>query len=264
MIKSFFSALSLILLVFTLRESTDATPLTGVIKSETGQPVAKVKVLTYAPLEKRTKFLSVDMTTHRYEVLSDEKGFFRLPDHGRVVYFMHPDKRSATKILSLSVKTIQLVMEAASASLWKVPQCSAVPDANARTGIAFKVLQPAGVQGRKGVRFGLDTYSYGYEMPDGKFEVMVNWQDSTSDHPSEGWLLEAKEFTERVWIAGNRVGYDIRGERQDGKVWRFVSYRWGAISYQGNVKEAAHVFDQMIDGMCFNEEEAKKYPDENF
>jgi len=43
-----------------------------------------------------------------------------------------------------------------------------------------------------------------------------------------------------------------------------VSYRWGAISYQGNSLEAAKVFDNMIDGICFDDGDAKKYPKENF
>ena len=154
-------------------------------------------------------------------------------------------------------------MEEVAATLWKVPQCKVESD-KARSGIAFKVLVPDDVQAKKDVRFDLAAYLYGYQMPDGKFEVMVNWQDSTSSHPSEDTLLEAKEFTERVWVAGERFGYDIRGERRDGKVWRFVNYRWGAISYQGNSREAAKEFDKMIDGMCFDEEDAKKYPDDNF
>lgn len=241
-----------------------ATPLSGLIKSEASQPIPKVKVITYAPLDKQTKFLGLNMTTKRHEAYSDEKGVFRLPDHGRIVYFTHPEKRPLTKIVDFSASTLHVTMEEASATLWKVPQCSAIPDANHRPGIAFKVNVPDGVIVKKDVRFDLDVYYYGYRMPEGKFEVMVNWQDSTSAHPSEEWLLEAKRFTERVWMAGKRLGYDIRGERPDGKVWRYVVYRWGALSYQGNSSEAAKIFDKMIDGMCFSEEDAKKYPDEDW
>jgi len=261
--KDIISSCLLAFISVGFQVSAGATPLSGIIKSEKGQPIPKVKVLTEAPLQKQTKFLGMNMTTQRYEVISDQKGFFRLPDHGRVVYFTHPARRPVTKILPLSATTIEVVMEAAAATLWKVPQCNADSD-KARTGIAFKVFAPDEVLVKKGVRFGLDIYYYGYRMPDGKFEVMVNWQDSTSSHPREKTLLESKEFTERVWVAGNRFGYDIRGEMRDGKVWRFVSYRWGAITYQGNSGESAQVFDRMIDGMCFDEGDAKKYPNENF
>jgi hypothetical protein len=43
-----------------------------------------------------------------------------------------------------------------------------------------------------------------------------------------------------------------------------VSYRWGAISYQSNSLEAAKVLDDMIGGMCFDNEDGRKYPKENF
>ena len=82
------SIISVFLLVFigiTLESSAGATPLSGTIKSEKGQPIPKVKVLTYAPIQKQTQFLGMNMSMQRYEVMSDEKGLFRLPDHGRIV-----------------------------------------------------------------------------------------------------------------------------------------------------------------------------------
>ncbi|MGH9941376.1 MAG: hypothetical protein ACRD9R_03335 [Pyrinomonadaceae bacterium] len=258
MIKNFISVFLLVFIGTAFDLSARAAPLNGVIKSEKGQSIPNVKVLTYAPLQRQTEY-----PAQRYEVISDAKGRFRLPAHGRIVHFTHPEQRPVTKILPLSATTIQVVMEEVTATLWKVPQCQ-VESGRTRTGIAFKVVAPDDVQAKNGVRFDLDTYFYGYQMPDGKFEVMVNWQDSTSSHPSEETLLEAKHFTERVWVSGERFGYDTRGERRDGKVWRFVNYRWGAISYQGNSREAAKAFDKMIDGMCFDEEDAKKYPNENF
>jgi len=230
--KGIISSCLFALISIGFQLSAVATPLSGIIKSEKGQPIPKVKVLTYAPLQKQTKFLGMNMTTQRYEVVSNEKGFFHLPDHGRVVYFTHPAQRPVTKILPLSATTIEVVMEGAAATLWKVPQCNADSD-KARTGLAFKVFAPDEVLVKKGVRFGLDIYYYGYRMPDGKFEVMVNWQNSTSSHPREQTLLESKEFTERVWAAGNRFGYDVRGEMRDGKVWRFVSYRWAQSHIKG-------------------------------
>lgn len=261
--KAIFSILLPLFVGLLFNSSAIATPLTGTIRSDKGRPLAKVKVLTYAPIRKQAKFLGQAMTMQRYEVVSDDKGFFRLPDHGRVIYFTHPELRPVTKIIPLTTATIQVVMEDAAASLWTVPQCKA-ESAKQQAGIAFKVIVPEIVLVKKGVRFDLDVYYYGYKIADGSIEVMVNWQDSTSSHPSEETLIGSKRFTERMWRSGKRFGYDVRGERRDGKVWRFVSYRWGAISYQGNSPEAARVFDMMIDGICFDEEDAKKYPTENF
>ncbi len=257
------SVLFIVFISFVCELCACGTPLSGIIRSDKGQPLAHVKVLTYAPLQKETKSLGLNMTTQRYEVMSDERGFFRLPDHGRVVYFTQRAQRPVTKILALSATTVQVVMEAAAATLWQVPQCKTETD-KAKTGIAFKVLALNNVQAKQDVRFGLDIFYYDYQMPGGQIERMVNWQDSTSSHPREETFLEAKEFTERVWAAGERFGYDVRGERHNGKVWRYVSYRWGALSYQGSSPESAQVFDKMIDGMCFEEQDAKKYPHENF
>jgi hypothetical protein len=130
-----------------------ATPLSGVIKSPNGQPIPKVKVLTFAPLESQTKSLGVNMTTHCYEVVSDATGFFRLPDHGSVVYFTHADQqRPVTKILPLTATNIEVVMEDAATTLWKVPLCKA-NSGEARTGVAFKVVVPDNVLVKKVVQF---------------------------------------------------------------------------------------------------------------
>jgi hypothetical protein len=43
----------------------------------------------------------------------------------------------------------------------------------------------------------------------------------------------------------------------DGKFWRRISLRNGAITYQGNSKEAAKIFDSMIDTMCFDSSAVK-------
>lgn len=257
--KAIFSISLLVLLGLFLESRAVATPLTGTIRDGRRQPLAKVRVLSFAPLPDYARYRG----TRQYEVLSDEKGFFRLPDHGQVIYFMHPELRPVTKILPLSARTVEVVMEEATASLWSVPQCRAESD-KGRTGIAFKVLAPEGVLVRKGTRAGVDVYYYGYQRADGTMEVMVNWEDSTAAHPGEETMLEAKYFTERMWRSGQRFGYDVRGRRPDGKLWRFVSYRWGAITYQGNSPEAAKVFDRMMDGLCFDEEDARKYPAENF
>lgn len=262
--KTIFSTALLVFIGLALEQCAGATPLRGVIKSVNGQPIPKVKVLTFAALQSPTTFMGLSMSTHRYDAISDEKGFFHLPDHGRIIYFTHSaEHRPVTKILPLSATTIQVVMEEAATTLWKVPLCKSTSD-EIRTGVAFKLIVPDGVLVKKILRFDLDTYVYGYQRSDGKFDSMSNWQDSTSSHPEEHILLDAEQFTERVWIGGERFGYDVRGVSRDGKFWRFVSYRWGAISYYDNSPEAAKAFDKMIDGMCFDEADAKKYTNENF
>ena len=82
--------------------------------------------------------------------------------------------------------------------------------------------------------------------------MLINWWESTSLEPAEKYLLESREFSQRMWMSGDKWGYEFRGTMQDGKLWRRISIRNGAITYQGNPKEAAKVFDGMIDAVCFD------------
>jgi len=105
-------------------------------------------------------------------------------------------------------------------------------------------------------RFEEGGYLFGYQIGD-QVEVLINWWESTSLEPGEKYLLESKEFTQRMWSSGGKWGYEFRGTMRDGKVWRRIALRNGAITYQGNTKEAAKVFDSMIDTMCFDESAVK-------
>ncbi len=72
--------------------------------------------------------------------------------------------------------------------------------------------------------------------------------------PDKEFVLASKEFSERTWKSGDITGYEIRGVKSDGKWWRRVSFKGGAIAYQGNSEEAAKVFDSLIDNMCLEEQ----------
>ncbi len=238
---------------FCLASSAKAVELSGVVKSEDGKPLSGVQILTYAPLEEKAESLGTQMSTKRHETTTDSNGFFKLPSHGRVVHFKRQDLRPLTKILDLSVKQIQVTMEDGARSLWKIPSCSSVPDKSKRVGIGFMVIVPENIMVRKDEeRFENGGYFFGYNNG-GRVEVLVNWWESTSLEPSEQYLLDSKEFSERMWVSGKTSGYEIRGVKSDGKLWRRVSLRNGAITYQGNTKESAAVFDKMIDNMCFDE-----------
>jgi hypothetical protein len=53
--------------------------------------------------------------------------------------------------------------------------------------------------------------------------------------------------------SGQTIGHDLRGVKSSGLLWRRVSFRWGAISYQGNSEKSAKIFDKLIDNVCFDE-----------
>ncbi len=229
-----------------------AMELTGAVKSESGKPLNGVKVLTYAPSNEGRKLLGATLMTQRYEVTTDQNGFFRLPSHGRLVYFRRDDLRPLTKTLGLSVSRIKVTMEEGAQSLWKIPLCSSLEDNSQRFGLGFRILVPENMLVKKATQFENGGYLFGYDVL-GNIEVLINWSGSTSLEPDGEYILGSKEFSERAWVSGKTLGYEIRGVNSDGKLWRRVSFRWGAITYQGNSKVAAEAFDRLVDGMCFDE-----------
>ena len=45
----------------------NATELSGIVKSESGKPLPNVRILTYAPTEKKAELLSFPLPSQRYE-----------------------------------------------------------------------------------------------------------------------------------------------------------------------------------------------------
>ena len=249
-------SLILLLVVVTTAVAQDTlvnpVELTGIVKSETGAPLEGVNVLTYAPYSGTMKLGSMRLpaTTKRFEVTTDANGRFKFPSHGRMIYFSRADLRPLTKVVDLSLTQLDVTMEDGSKSLWKIPPCSASDKAN-RVGIGFMVTVPKGVLFKKDNKnFEEGGYVFGYDT-ENQGEILINWWGSTSLEPEEDYLFESKEFSERKWTSGDKSGHEFRGIR-NGKVWRRVALRNGAITYMGNSKEAAAVFDSMIDTMCFD------------
>lgn len=247
----------LLIAIIGLSSRGSATELSGVIKSEDGKPLSGVQILTYAPAGPADILgMHVTTSTKRYEVSTKPDGSFSIPSHGQLVYFHRTDLRPLTKIVDLAIKRIEVTMEEGTRTLWKVPACSST-NKSTRVGVGFMVTVPENVMVKKDDgRFEEGGYLLGYRS--GKqVEVLINWWGSTSLEPEDKYLLESREFSQRMWVSGEKWGYEFRGTLLDGKVWRRIAIRNGAITYQGNTKEAAKVFDSMIDGMCFDESAVK-------
>lgn len=251
-IKILFSFFSIVLFCLCLASTTNAVQLTGYVKSKTGKPLSGVEVLTYAPLIEKNPSANIPKGTQRYSVKTDVNGFFSFPNHGQVIHFRNQNLRPLSKVVDLKAKELSVIMEDVNESLWKVPLCSSISDKSKREGQLFKLLLPENIILKKQEEPDGEVYLFG--LPLGKqIEVMVNWTDASSMEPDEKFVLASKEFSERTWKSGNISGYEIRGIKSDGKWWRRVSFKGGAIAYQGNSEEAAEVFDSLIDNMCLEE-----------
>lgn len=238
--------------IVMLSSTSSAVEITGVVKSEDGKPLAGVQIKTHAPAGPAKIFgIQVAESTKDFEATTDASGAFKLPAHGRVIYFHRDDLRPLALIVALELQQIEATMEVGSRSLWKIPACTA-NDKATRAGVGFMVTSAPNVMVRKDTdRFENGGYFFGYQAGP-KVELMVNWWESTSLHPQEEFLIESREFSLRKWSSGEKWGYEYRGIMPDGKMWRRVTLKNGALAYQGLSKEAAGAFDQMIDDMCFD------------
>jgi hypothetical protein len=70
--------------------------------------------------------------------------------------------------------------------------------------------------------------------------------------PPYAWILNATEFSERSYKAGDVEGADMRGRLRDGTYWRFVGRLGESLQYSGLSQEQAAYFDRIIDGACTN------------
>ena len=247
--------MKVILLLITtvvLTSTSSAAEIKGVVKSEDGKPLAGVEIKTDAPAGP-AKILGIQVaeSTKGYEAKTDLSGAFELPAHGRVIYFYRDDLRPLALVVALGLRQIEVTMEEGSGSLWKIPACTA-HDKASRIGVGFMVTASEKVMVRKDTdRFEDGGYFFAYRVGP-KVELMVNWWESTSLHPEEKFLIESRDFTLRKWSSGEKWGYEYRGTMPDGRMWRRVTLKNGAITYQTTSKEAAGAFDQLIDDMCFD------------
>src|SRR4030095_6198482 len=140
----------ILILTFTLTTVANAAELNGVVKSATGAPLRGVQILTYAPHAGTIDLGSMTLpaSSKRYEVTTDANGKFKIPSHGKVIFFYRDDLRPLSKIVELSVMQLYVVMEDGAKSLWKVPSCSA-SDKASRVGVGFMMIVPKDVLVKK-------------------------------------------------------------------------------------------------------------------
>ncbi|MFL6336054.1 MAG: hypothetical protein ACJ754_22330 [Pyrinomonadaceae bacterium] len=77
-------------------------------------------------------------------------------------------------------------------------------------------------------------------------------------HPSQELMNASVEVKERKWACAENGGLDFSGRTRDGKRWRRVSYFLGFAAYENVPEETARRLDEVIDGMCCDDEYFKE------
>jgi hypothetical protein len=231
-----FLAAALFVAAFCIKASS--SELTGTVESQSGHPLADVSVISVG--------------SNRDETKTDANGFFKLPDHGRVVFFRHKDFRPITKVLDSDVTNLDVILDDAIGSERLVPSCASTDNREKRIGYESKYLVPKGLKVRR-VRDADYVEWILYSKKD-KREWLELWSGPTVSNgfPRDELLTSSESFTERYWRCEMGGGIDMRGRSKNGMRWRFTSLPYGLATYENVSEETAAIFDLIIDGACWD------------
>jgi Carboxypeptidase regulatory-like domain len=225
--------LSSVVLLLSLSMVTSADELTGTVRSKSGKPLANVSVTSQCERCVQTK--------------TDANGFFRLPAHGRVVFFRYPGFRPLSKILDSTPTAVQIVLEESAQSEWKVPSHQNASRAERYIGDESKLAVPRRMVLKKVQD--ADYLLYVIHDRKNKRELLEVWfgLNVSRGYPPDDLLISSSEFTERSWMCDIGTGVDLRGRLKSGERWRWISLVLGMATYRVTSEEAANSFDRIID-----------------
>jgi hypothetical protein len=232
------------------------TPLTGTVKSKEGQPLSRISVYSF---DDRGTMAPKD--GRRFDELTDSRGRFSLRNHGRVVYFGHRDFQPLAKVIDYSTSRVNVVLEAEHNN-WDVPLCagSTAYQKNKDHFVSIQSFlypslflpQPRGVKFKKvrDVDYELYIFAYG---PSEQGNVLQGWFGlNAADYSvSAESLVKSTNFKERWAKFGDVSALEIYGQSMEGKYWRYLSFDTSALFYKDASKEAADVFDDMLQKICY-------------
>jgi len=189
---------------------------------------------------------------------TDASGFFRLPAHGRVVFFRHPGFRPLSKILDSTTTIVQIVLEESAQSEWKVPSHQIAGRAERYIGDESKLAVPKGMMLKKVQDTDYQLYII-YDRKN-KHDLLEVWfgLNVSSGYPPDDLLISSSEFTERSWTCETGRGADLRGRSKIGDRWRWTSLLSGMARYRVKSEDAAKSFDRIIDSFYCDDGFSKK------
>jgi hypothetical protein len=210
-----------------------AGELRGIVRAETGEPIAGVSVTSNHP---------------QGEAITDGNGFYSIPSHSNVVFFSAPGYKFLTKTLTTE-NELNVVLEPDPTPSRKIPDCRTFGKAK-RAGSALRVEVPADAVARrdKYIEYFVDYVSFG-ENHDYWLAIWSGGMMNYSQ-PDDRSILGASQVQgASVRFDDGSSGLDVRGKR--GK----KSFRWMGRSriyavYENVPPEAADYFDKLLSTAC--------------
>ncbi|MGI9037134.1 MAG: hypothetical protein ACR2GD_13995 [Pyrinomonadaceae bacterium] len=221
--------------------TVSAQELKGFVKNQDGKPISEVLVKPAGYIGFTTTdndgFFSLKMTKYWEKgiVFFDKKGF----------------QVQAVPIDSIKKELGVVLKNEENSQIRTIPNCVVSENKNVRlVGHYLIVSAPKKLKFKSGT----DTDYIYYRIAFGKGNDKAFLEGGLgnlygSEYPSLGLIDKSMNFSYRR----TNLGLDWRGITDDGIIWRWV----GSVSifetyyYQTKSKEAAEVFDKILDGMCF-------------
>jgi hypothetical protein len=224
-----------------------AAQVIGSVTTTDGSPVSGANVYSF-----------IHAPPHLSRAATDGKGSFSLTSPtGAVVHVYSPGFRPWSKLVLPNSGPVQIILEDAAASEWKVPHCEGL---DGRWGWNWKFWLPAGLKPEPEATRGPDSVGNTIQYPGSKTsETLIITLGSAiagdrDDFVNDDLIQESTSFEERhitVYNSKDR-GLDSRGKLGPDKFWR-SSMSWSAdAEYYGVSAEAAAFFDRIIDSACFS------------
>ena len=118
-----------------------------------------------------------------------------------------------------------------------------------RVGNSLKFLIPNGAKTNRGSDVDYGNYFISKKINKRKVWMAgIHGPSATLGIPSEEWILNATEFTERSY--DGRYFSDTRGRAKDGSYWRYIGAFGEQVEYSGLTAEEAKYFDAIITTAC--------------
>lgn len=220
-------------------------PITGKVTTKDGVPVSGVSV--YGSIRQQAPATSEQTVT-------DERGYFRLVDAGRVIHFWKENLQPQSLVLNYNTPDVRVVMEPVSNAL-RVPSCIKPKPGEKFYGYSFKFSVPKRAVTVEGGKWDVDYVCYGFVPKSGKSLLRICFAGNVKYvDPYDELLMDSADFTQRNLIleAGKIIGRDSFGHLKGGESWRMavVTGGGGMAVYRSAPAEEAILFDRIINSIC--------------
>ena len=184
---------------------------------------------------------------------TDENGEFKFEISGQLLRI----EDAAYRPLAVAVKpggsAVQLKLEDAAKSDWRVPACGKEPEAGKRIGFSTKFVLPNSMQFELEEKRDPSTYFVyrrGADTSDARLFV------SRFEAESNDWNIEATGLRGQRWVkdsAGVTIGLDSRSPGRNSERRRFVNFGpRESANYNAASRQEAVEWDRILDSACLS------------